>query len=82
MGVVGVGCGPPRGVDRLSDGIAAIELIREVYGAGEAFVLFRVVMNSGAAFIGTDLLRVAGGQVSEIVNVNSGDPVKLVGLVV
>lgn len=44
-------------------------------------MLFRVVMNSGAAFIGTDLLRVAGGQVSEIVNVNSGDPVKLVGLV-
>lgn len=45
-------------------------------------MLFRVVMNSGAAFIGTDLLRVGGGQVSEIVNVNSGDPVKLVGLVV
>ncbi len=67
--------------DRLSEGIAAIRFLREIYGVGEAFVLFRVIMDSGASFIGTDLLRINEGLVTEIVNVNSGDPTKLVELI-
>jgi ketosteroid isomerase-like protein len=67
--------------ERLSEGLAAIEFIRELYGAGEAFVLFRVIMESGASFIGTDLLRIDEGLVSEIINVNTGDPTKLVELI-
>lgn len=66
---------------RLSAGIAAIEFIREVYDGEEAFVLFRIAMDSDSSFIGTDLLRVAGGKVRELVNVNSGDPAALAGLV-
>lgn len=66
---------------RLSAGIAAIEFIREVYDGDQAFVLFRVVMDSGASFIGTDLLRISDGKVRELINVNSGDPAALAGLV-
>ncbi len=44
-------------------------------------MLFRVIMDSGASFIGTDLLRIGDGRVREIINVNSGDPTRLVELV-
>lgn len=64
----------------LSDGITAIELLREVYDDDQAFVLFRVDMASGGGFVGTDLLRVRDGKVAELINVNSGDPTKLAEL--
>ena len=67
--------------DSLSVGIGTIEFIREVYSEGEAFVLFRVVMESGASFVGTDLLRVEQGLVHEVINVNAGDPNRLNELV-
>ncbi len=51
-----------------------------MYDNTEAFVLFRVIMDSGASFIGTDLLTVGNGRVEEIINVNSGDPTALVEL--
>jgi SnoaL-like domain len=60
--------------ENLSAGLTDIEFVREVYDGDQAFLLFRVVTESGAWFTGTDLVTVSGGLVSEIVNVNAGDP--------
>lgn len=60
--------------ENFSAGLTGIEFVREVYEGDQAFVLFRVVTDSGAWFTGTDLVTVSDGFVSEIINVNAGDP--------
>lgn len=60
--------------ENFSAGLTGIEFVREVYDGEQAFVLFRVVTESGAWFTGTDLVTVSDGKVSEIINVNAGDP--------
>lgn len=67
--------------ERFSAGLTAIEFVREVYDGGQAFVLFKVVTESGAWFTGTDLVTVTDGLVSEIINVNAGDPTGLNDLI-
>lgn len=60
--------------ENFSAGLTGIEFISEVYDGDRAFVLFKVVTASGAWFTGTDLVTVSDGKVSEIINVNAGDP--------
>lgn len=67
--------------ENFSAGLTGIEFIREVYDGDQAFLLFRVVTESGAWFTGTDLVTVTDGLVSEIINVNAGDPKGLNDLV-